>query len=238
MELEMISCDQENGTLKLFHLCTSSCFSDSNHECVKDLNSNIQYIRYTVGSLLAVISAIGILGNTLTLLSIPLAIRKEKFGFDKNKETTIFILNLSCIDISYCLLPQSVTFFCNSFYFKFTTCQVMYSLANILGYAEAVGMALVAISRCLEITKNALWTKISEHETTLYLLAASTWVIGIIGYSIQIKFDYTSDIGWDCELGVCGHIPWKLTSKFYLVSILLLTSSIAVSYIIMWKRVD
>ena len=235
MENDTISCDQQNGTLALLQLCTSSCFPDSNYECVKDVNAELQYIRYTIGLFLTLISAIGIFGNIITLLSIPFAMKKEKFGFEKNKETTIFILNLSCIDICYCLLPQSVTFFCNSFYFQFSSCQLMYSLANILGYTEAIAMALVAISRCLEITKNTLWTKISDHNTLLYSLAVITWIIGIVGFSIQINFDYTSDIGWDCELGVCGHIPWKLSSKFYLVSILLYSSSIAISYIIMWK---
>ena len=108
MENDIISCDQQNGTLALLQLCTSSCFPESTYECVKDLNADIQYLRYTVGLFLALISAIGIFGNVITLLSIPFAMKKEKFGFDKNKETTIFILNLSCIDICYCLLPQSI----------------------------------------------------------------------------------------------------------------------------------
>ena len=237
MEYDRITCNQSNGTLELLELCTSSCFPDSNHECVKDLDTNTQNIRYFIGSFLTLISTIGIFGNALTLLSIPFAIKKEKYGFDKNIETTIFILNLSCIDICYCFLPQSITFFCNAFYFKFSTCQLMYSLANILGYTEAVAMTLVAVSRCLEITKNTLWTTMSENKPFLYSLVTTTWVIGFLGYSIQIQFDYTSNIGWDCELGVCGHVPWKLSSKFYLVSILLLTTIIAVSYIIMWKKV-
>ena len=77
----------------------------------------------------------------------------------------------------------------------------------------------------------------SENKPFLYSLVTTTWVIGFLGYSVQIQFDYTSNIGWDCELGVCGHVPWKLSSKFYLVSILFLASIIAVSYIIMWKKV-
>ena len=237
MDEDKIACDNGNGTIELVHLCTNLCFPDTKYECVKYIDSNTQYFRYAIGSFLALISVIGIFGNVMTLLSIPFCIKKEKFGFEKNIETTIFILNLCFIDITYCLLPQSLSFFCNASFFKFSSCQAMYVMANILGYTEAVAMSLVAISRCLEITKNTVWMKLSEYKSFLYSLAVGTWVVGVLGFSIQIQFDYSSDIGWDCELGVCGHIPWKLTSKFYLVSICFLTSSIALSYMVMWKKV-
>ena len=98
-------------------------------------------------------------------------------------------------------------------------------------------MALVAMSRCLELTKNKVWIKFSQSKVNLCLMIAGTWIAGIVGFSIQIKFDYYLNIGWNCELGVCGHVPWKLQSKFYFVSLCVFISSIAISYIIMWKKV-
>ena len=40
MEYDRITCNQSNGTQELLELCTSSCFPDSTHECVKDLDMN------------------------------------------------------------------------------------------------------------------------------------------------------------------------------------------------------
>ena len=98
-------------------------------------------------------------------------------------------------------------------------------------------MTLVSMSRCLELTRNKIWMKLSQSKANLSLIIFGTWIAGILGFSIQIKFDYNLNIGWDCVFGVCGHVPWKLQSKFYFASICVFISSIAISYIIMWKKV-
>ena len=241
MSNEQAYCNVENSSSFLISLCTGVCSVDSNVECVQDLDSENKRIRFIVGLLSLIITIIGVFGNSLTLLSVPFAIRREKFGFDRNIETTIFILNLSCIDILYCLLcglHLSTSFLCNTWMYSLQTCRAIYFVGNILAYNAATAMALVAMSRCLELTRNKIWMKLSRSKVNLCLMSVGTWIAGILGFSIQIEFDYHLSVGWNCELGVCGHVPWKLQSKFYFVSICVIISSIAISYIIMWKKVQ
>ena len=112
-----LTCSTDGDILTLNELCTNYDDRRNNDiECVKDLNRTELILRYITGSWYIFIAILGTMGNLATLISIPMAAKRKIYGFDENVETTIFILNLSFIDLGYCLfyaLPQSSSYLLN-----------------------------------------------------------------------------------------------------------------------------
>ena len=208
MQSISINCSTEENILILSDLCMAGKIS-SGAECVQNLDSTTKAIRYVTGSWYIIVAVLGILGNLATLFSIPFATRRKQYGFDKNVETTIFILNLSCIDLCYCLLyalPQSTSYIFNYWLFNVRFCKACYTLGNILYGADMLAVAFIAISRCLELTKNGLWMKWSEKKFVLYTVVFSTWLCGILEELVGwlfVVFESNGRTGWDCQLGLC-----------------------------------
>ena len=234
-------CITASDILLLNGLCTNVDEIDiTEKECVKDLNFTEEVLRYITGSWYIFIAVLGTIGNLATLISIPMAARRKMFGFDENVETTIFILNLSFIDLSYCIfyaLPQSSSYIMNYWFMTLPICQACYLIGNTLSCSGKVGVALISMSRCLEITKNNVWAKISEKKCMLFLTIALSWVYSLIGLGIEIKFGNSINIGWNCELGLCAPIPKVTESPFYIVTFVISAITIMTCYFIMWYKV-
>ena len=234
-------CVTKNEILLLNTLCTSSEETDYlDNECVKDFNNTEQMLRYITGSWYILIAILGTIGNLATLISIPFAARRKMFGFDENVETTIFILNLSVIDLCYCLFyafPQSTSYILNHWILTLPLCQACYLIGNTFSCSGKIGVALIALSRCLEITKNNVWLKVSEKKLILFITIILSWLYSMLGLGIEIKFDYPVNIGWNCELGLCAPIPIVTESPFYVVTFIISAISIMTCYFIMWYKV-
>ena len=140
----------------------------------------------------------------------------------------------------YCFfsaLPQSTEYFFNRWIFGFKSCKAVYFVGNILGCAEAMALITIATSRSLEISKNKWWIQISHNISIRCLFIIGTWLWGLLAFSIEIDFDYMSNIGWNCEVGLCGHMPWHLSSPFYPINLIFTSTGIIVAYLIIWNQI-
>jgi hypothetical protein len=95
---------------------------------------------------------IGLAGNLLTLLSIPYAKYRKKFGFSHSETTSIYILNLAMWDFLFCALaaPSHVL---HVIYHGWLFGETMCGMTAILryGFTQAgwQALSLIALSRCV-----------------------------------------------------------------------------------------
>ena len=231
----------EDSWFLLSELCTNGSATPQD-ECVMGLDVDLtkRPIRYLTGSWYVLIGITGGIGNLVTFICVIFATRRNKFGFDNNVETTIFILNLSAIEFCYCVfyaLPQSTSYIFNYWIFNLPSCQFCYLMGNVLNCANRLAIACIAVSRCLELTKNKFWLKWSQERSILYTIVVSTWLFGMVGSEVMLGFESLSHVGWGCEIGGCTLIPRAFQSPYYIISYSFGIIVDVVCYLVMWRKV-
>jgi hypothetical protein len=140
-----ISCNAssiiEYSTICLGDDPADDCYPDKNL-----LNNIICAMFLTINIL------IGLAGNLLTLLSIPYAKYRKKFGFSHSETTSIYILNLAMWDFLFCALaaPSHVL---HVIYHGWPFGETMCAMTAIIRYgitqAGWLALSLIAMSRCI-----------------------------------------------------------------------------------------
>jgi hypothetical protein len=95
---------------------------------------------------------IGLAGNLLTLLSIPYAKYRKKFGFSRSETTSLYIRNLAMWDFLFCAFAAP-TYVLHIIYqgwpFGETLCAMTAIIRWGLTLADWSALSLIAISRCV-----------------------------------------------------------------------------------------
>jgi hypothetical protein len=126
------------------------CFSnDPPEDCYPDKNplSNIICAVFLTLNIF-----IGLAGNLLTLLSIPYAKYRKKFGFSHSETTSLYIRNLALWDFLFCALaaPSHVLHVVHQGWpFGQTMCHWTAIFRWALTGADWQALALIATSRCV-----------------------------------------------------------------------------------------
>ena len=150
------------------------------------------------------------LGVFIILLSISFAARRKLHGFDHNfRNTTIFILHLSFIDLCYCLmvaLPTCYQLLAQHWPFGTFLCKAFVIIEQLLTGTESWSLAFIAISRCLNVTKPMFWGKWTYKAPILALLLFIPWLLSLSSYLSYLLPSAGMDVGWNCQFGTCAHI--------------------------------
>ena len=205
------SCNGTENKFWLSHICTNG--SDiTNYECYNKyyFESPTPYvIRKGLGVWLILVGIIGGLGNLYTLISIPFAASRNKFGLNRNfRNNTLFILHLCFIDLCCCLtyiFPQGIIHVSGKWPFPpVLECTFIVFMGNTTVLADMLAMASVALTRALSTIIPHKWKRICERKLVLPILFVSVWMLsGITNIPYFIKA-YGTEVGWDCTYGQCG----------------------------------
>ena len=205
-----VSCSTSQNIYLLNEMCTNG--SDSSLlECYKDHGPTTDASRISTGMWHIFIALVGIFGNITTLIAIPDAAKRKTHNIDKDyRTTTIFLLHLSFVDLLHCVLmaiPRGIMFLNNASPFGIYGCQiVMYSGMSIF-VADMLALALVALSRCLDIALTTTWTNFCSKRRNVFMLFVLCWAIGLMVIPIMLTLhSYGIEMGWNCETGGCGFI--------------------------------
>ena len=125
--------------------------------------------------------------------------------------STIFILNLSFIDLCHCLwfvLPQGVLYFNNYSPFGALGCLVIMIGCVLTVTSDMLAMALIALTRYLDISFKEKWNQICDLRKNVVILLALSWIPGILSFPLLIFIDSQDVVkpGWDCRYGACGFL--------------------------------
>ena len=112
----------------------------------------------------------------------------NRFGFDRHfTTTTLFILNLAAVDLTYCLLSlpaQAVQKLTRSFPFGDVPTQILAIFSTINGYVSWMSVALVALSRCLFILN--FWNNLSTGCSLGWTIGVVFGLLWVYGFSILV----------------------------------------------------
>ena len=127
----------------------------------------------------------------------------NRFGFERHfATTTLFILNLAAVDLTYCLLSlpaQAVQKLTRSFPFGDVPTQILAIFSTINGYVSWMSVALVALSRCLFILN--FWNNLSTS-------CSLGWTIGVI-------FGLLWVYGFSILVPILFGVIWKKNGRFW-----------------------
>ena len=112
----------------------------------------------------------------------------NRFGFERHfATTTLFILNLAAVDLTYCLLSlpaQAVQKLTRSFPFGDVPTQILAIFSTINGYVSWMSVALVALSRCLFILN--FWNNLSTGCSLGWTIGVIFGLLWVYGFSILV----------------------------------------------------
>ena len=103
MSLDQIMCDSTKSIYQLSIKCSSNT-NVTNFECVKAYSNAIGLIRTFAGAWMLLIGILGVVGNLIILTTVPYAVKLKRHELHNNfANSTVFILNLSVIELCNCL---------------------------------------------------------------------------------------------------------------------------------------
>lgn len=179
--MENITCDNEEKVYLLSNICFEGV-NTSIYECVKPYNFTISLVRKGTGFWMLLVGIVGVIGNLATLTTVPCAIHRRRHQLHKNvKTSTVFILNLSLIDFCHCLfyvLPQGILYFNETVPFGVIGCKIIIILCVITVTCDMVAMALIALSRFLDLYVKDKWREFCRSKRNVALLFISSWIPG------------------------------------------------------------
>ena len=205
-----VSCSTPENMYLLNELCTNGSNS-SNLECYKDHGPMTEASRIITGAWYIFIAFIGIFGNLTTLVAIPYAAKKKRYGIHTDYcTTTVFLLHLSFVDLLHCVLnaiPRGIMYLNNSSPFGIYGCQIVLYSGMSIFVADILALALVALSRCLDTVLTTKWTDFCSKRRNSTMLFLLCWAISLMVIPVMLTIhSYGIEIGWNCETGGCGFI--------------------------------
>jgi hypothetical protein len=134
---------------------------------------------------------VGLIGNLLTLLSIPYATYHNKFGFSGICETTtIYILNLALCDFLICAIsaPSSVLMVIyHGWPFTPASCAMTVWIRYAITAADWQALSLIALSRCVLLKWPKKGKAIFNGKSALVVIGFS-WLT-ILGFLLLMAFE-------------------------------------------------
>ena len=235
-------CNTTKDIYWLSQICSNGSDTTSS-ECVMNYTPTVEVIRQCAGIWLLVIGVIGLLGNLGTLLTIPYAAKQKRHNLDRNfNSTTIFILHLSFIDFWQCaayLLPQAVLFLSQKSPFGQHGCKsIIIGGQTTLGL-DMLGLALVALSRCFNMTCKTKWDQFCDKRRNIGILFAIVWLPNLLfpGF-LEYMESHGTEPGWNCKYGACAYVQSCELSGNDLVRIGKPETSCSVGSISIWGLMD
>ena len=100
-------------------------------------------------------------------------------GLERGWRThTVFILNLAFTELSYCTfnLPSyASTYLARGWPFGYNLCGISSAFIHMNAYACWISQGLIALSRCLSLTKPSWWNKFCSQRNIL-IVFVSVWI--------------------------------------------------------------
>ena len=166
--------------------------------------------RYIEGYFLLIAAIICCIGNFITLLSVFLARRRHRHGFDsKFRQITIFIVHLSFVDLLWSMTsawPLSYELIAMKWPFGKTLCSIKVMFAIVSSLVPAQSIALVALSRYFDLTQGNLWRKATRHTLGLTVILLTPWLLSSVLMFLPLIPSMEIAFTWDCFAGGCGVI--------------------------------
>ena len=212
--MEKLLCNGAENKYWLSYICTNGS-DTTNFECFSKYytqNQPVRIFRKVLGAWFMIVGTIGVFGNLYTLLSIPHAAKRNKFGLDRNfYTTTIFILHLCFIDFCHCVSfvwPTGLIYLLERWPFAPLGCSFLVITGQVTVSADMTAIALVSLTRCLNIMIPKKWDLICDKTTNLIMMMLSVWLLSIMSLFPYFFKSYGVEPGWDCEAGGCA-FRWK-----------------------------
>ena len=161
---------------------------------------------------------VGVIGNSMTIVAIPFAVYKKRYGLDKAwYDSTIFIINLAVSDLMYCVLglPHEIMLhlgigwpFTGSF--GDFSCKLFNVIAPIFAYDSWFALALIAFTRAFHVVKPFAWKNFCTKRNVAILIIASK-LFNVVLCIPRLLPDGKKFIKNEYA-GACQHVPKDLLS--------------------------
>ena len=197
-------------------------------ECYKYVDEVTLGFKYLEGVWFLIVFLLGTFGNLATLVCISFSVKRKLLGFDGTlKSTTIFIMNLSLIDMIHCLvftLPNSYSLLSQKWPFGSFWCKFCGYVSGWSWYSAMIAVNLIGISRYLDLKMNRKWVQWSHKGMNSMIVILCSWIPGIILINPKIT-TFTSI--WMCDVGTCDFAPldetwWWIFNAVAITSILMM----------------
>ena len=245
----------------LSHVCLNGTFahlSDNewNKRCFPTRGENFT-LRTLTGFWSLFNFIVGIFGNLLTLVAIPYAKRKNRYGFHRSFWTTdIWILHLALCDLIFSI-------FCAPHYFipylgsrypqgvgSDVACTISFIITVLTFTNDWLLVAVVAMTRAFSVKIPDQWNEFCKHKIYVFLFILSTWVFQVL-VMLPIFIQPSIEIGYNCLMGKCNYVPTGLDPaeglEFvgepvfvglpYLAAFLTPCMITIISYVIIWTHI-
>ena len=200
----------------LSHVCVNGSFSHLSLEewdqrCYPTKSDNTMLSKITgYWSLLMFLT--GFLSNLLTLMAVPYATYKRRYGFHRTFWTTdIWILHLSFCELLYCIFFHP-HYFTPSLGYRYPQgigsgfCTIMFVM-TILSYTnDWLLVSIVAMTRVIALKYPDKWENFCDNKIWVFSFMLSTWIFQAL-LMLPIFLQTSIDIGYNCLMGKCNYIP-------------------------------
>ena len=243
-------CASSHALVVLGQMCINGSDISIEH-CHFPLSNVSKAFRYGFGYTVYLIAVIGIMGNLTTLICIPYAVTKKMFRLNRNlNTTTIYIIYLSALELLWCLVvgfPCGYQSLVEIWPFGVASCKAYALLDQILPLADHAALALISISRCLDLTSKSAWGSFSEKTSNLIFILVLSWLPSMPFILLYIIPSVELDAGWNCAAMKCTLLPANPDTYQNGLNVIngllwyeaalsvLFIGTICISYIIIWR---
>ena len=106
-----------------------------------------------------------------------------RYGLERGWRTnTVFILHLAFAELVYCTfnLPSyAATYLSRGWPFGYTLCGISSAFIHMTAYADWISLGLIALSRCLNLTKPNAWNKFCNTRN-IFIVLLSVWIYAFL----------------------------------------------------------
>ena len=241
----------------LSHCCLNGSLShlnieDWNEICFPTSLENVPLRRMTgVWSLFNFL--VGIMGNLLTLLSIPYAKSKRRYDFHR----TFWVNDVWVLHLALCDLIFST--FCAPHYFipylgyrypqgygSDIFCEFSFALTVITYTNHWLCLATIALTRAIKMKHSSKWTDFCHKKGNIFAVCIGCWILQVF-ILLPIFIDPQIENGYHCLMGKCNYSPtgeaplplfemhpWIVQKFPYMANFLIPFIVIVGSYLTIW----
>ena len=160
----------------------------------------------------------------------------------------MFVLNLALVDLLYCVIcmPSYVFAFLRTYWpFGQTYCQIVMALILVLAHANWFSLGLIAITRCLGLTRKGFWEDFCSYRNITLAIYVAVW-IWVLLINIPLYIEKSLTFGFSCQMGKCDIIPTGMDSTLpetvnaifpHFISFAVPLLIVLVNYLVIWYYV-